>query len=192
MIHFDPVPEPHDFDKKAKQPGLRWIEKHPDAKRPKDFWTPFKPCLTEGFAHLCAYSALFEPVGTVDHYISVRTDMRLAYEWNNYRFASAWMNSSKQTADDRILDPFEVEDGWFEIILPSLQLVMTDSVPEEYMEKARFTLKRLHLQDDERIIRIRQEWYRMYLEHEITLEGLKRKAPLIARAIEKQQKETIP
>jgi len=127
---------------------------------------------------------MFEPVGTVDHFLSCREHRDLAYEWNNYRFASQWINSSKQSADDQVLDPFNVEDDWFEILLPSLQLVVTNSVPPEHRERAEYTLSRLHLRDDERVIRQRAEWYRMYREGELSLEGLRRKAPLIARAVD--------
>jgi hypothetical protein len=35
-------------------------------------------------------------------------------------------------------------------------------------------------------LRQREEWFRMYEQGQITLEGLAKKAPLIARAIEKQ------
>ena len=130
---------------------------------------------------------MYEPVGTVDHYRSCDADRKQAYEWANYRFASAWINSSKRTADDAVLDPFQVEDGWFEILLPSLQLVLTDAVPQGIKKIAEHTLTRLHLRDDERVIRQRREWYRMYQDGELNLEGLEKKAPLIARAIRKQQ-----
>ena len=57
MIRFARVPEPEDFDERAKAPGLA---AHPDAGRPKDFWTPFKGALAQGFRSLCAYSAMYE------------------------------------------------------------------------------------------------------------------------------------
>ena len=84
-----------------------------------------------------------------------------------------------------MLDPHEVEDGWFEIELPSLQLRLTDRVPAELRAKAEFTLRRLHLGDDERIVRQRSEWYRMYLDGELNLDGLRKKAPLIAQAVKR-------
>lgn len=186
MIHFDASPEPDDFNEKVRQPGAAWLALHPTG-RPKDFWGKCKGDLADGFRSLCAYSAMFEPVGTVDHYLSCDADRQQAYEWSNYRYASGWINSSKRTADDTVLDPFQVEDGWFEIILPSLQLVLTDVVPPEKKELAEFTLTRLRLRDDERVIRQRREWYRMYQVGELTIDGLEKKAPLIARAIRKQQ-----
>ena len=191
MIRFDRIPEPPNFDTRARQPGLKWIRNHPEAKRPPPYWRPFKPELAAGFKQLCAYTAMYEPVGTVDHFVSIDADKSLAYEWNNYRFAASWVNSSKQTAD-AILDPFEVEDDWFEILLPSLPLVLSDNIPPEHQARAAYTLERLHLRDDERVLRQRREWYRMYQTGELGLEGLGKKAPLIARAVDKQAKADDP
>lgn len=184
MIRVERVPKPEDFDEKARRPGLAWLQENPEAKRPRDLWSPFKSALADGFGMRCGYSAMFEPVGTVDHFVSVDEDMQLAYDWGNYRYASGWINSSKQNATG-LLDPFEVHDGSFEILLPSLQLVLSDAVPEADREKAAYTLERHHLAHHERVIRQRREWYRMYQDGEITLEGLRKKAPLIARAIDK-------
>ena len=188
MIRFALVPCPSEFDERCRRVGLAWLAEHPDATRPKDFWSPFKSRLAAGFGDLCAYSCMYEPVGTVDHYLSTTNHRALAYDWSNYRFASQWINSSKQTADEAVLDPLQVGDDWFEILLPSLQLVLSDAVPEEHRARAAYTLERLHLRDDERVIRQRRAWYRMYQEHQLTLAGLRMKAPLIARAVEKQQR----
>ncbi len=186
MIHVDPVAEPPDFKPRARQPGLTWLAANPQAKRPRDLWSRFKPALAEGFRHLCGYSAMYEPVGTVDHFLSWKRFREQANDWSNYRFASAWINSVKQTADSEVLDPYEVRDGWFELLLPSLQLVVSDRAPANIKAKAEHTLLRLRLRDDERVIRQRREWYRMYQSGEISLEGLRKKAPLIAHAVERQ------
>lgn len=192
MIKFTPRPEPPEFDQKARQAGNNWLAKNPNNKRPEDYWSPFKTNLADGFGNLCGYSVMYEPVGTVDHYLSCKNYPNLAYEWSNYRFASGWINSSKRTLDDQVLDPFQVGDDWFEIILPSLQLVLTNKVPPEERQKAEFTLQRLRLRDDERVIRQRQQWYQLYRDGDITVEGLEKKAPLIARAIRKQQQTVNP
>lgn len=184
MIHFDPIIEPLNFEDLCRRPGLAYLHNNPDCQRPPKYWTPFKTILADGFNNLCAYTVIYEPVGTVDHFISIKQDRNLAYDWANYRYASQWINSCKKHYN--VLDPFAVVDGWFEIILPSLQLVLTNQVPPEHREIAESTLKRLHLRDDERVIRSRLEWYRMYQEGELNLEGLRRKAPLIARAVDKQ------
>lgn len=187
MMHFDRVPEPPDFDEKARQPGLKWLREHADANRPHDYWRPFTPALRKGFRGLCAYAVLHTPVGTVDHYISFKGDRSLAYEWSNYRYASDLMNRKKSNRDDRVLDPHEVSDDWFEILLPSLQLVATDRLPPEQEERARHVLEEFGLRDDERIVRWRRSYYEQYLSGKLTFEGLRDFAPLIARAVEKQQ-----
>ena len=185
MIRFEKVPEPADFDQRARTPGEEWLAANPGSKRPKDLWTPFKGKLADGFRNLCAYSAMYEPVGTVDHFVSCDEDRSKAYDWENYRYCAAWINSSKGNVPaGHLLDPFEIGNGWFEIHLPSLQLRVSDNVPEEYRDRAEYVLTRLHLRDDERVMRQRREWYSMYEEEELTRAGLEGKAPLIAAAIE--------
>ena len=71
-------------------------------------------------------------------------------------------------------------------MLPSLQLVASESVPEGEQAGVQFVLERLHLGHDERIMRQRQEWYRMYQDGQLTLDGLATKAPLIAAAVIRQ------
>lgn len=113
------------------------MAKNPDPKKGvKDYWSPFKSQLADGFNNLCGYSAMYEPVGTVEHYLSRDNYRNLAYEWSNFRFASAWINSSKGTLDDLVLDPFDIGKDWFEILLPSLQLVLTNKVSPQQRQKA--------------------------------------------------------
>lgn len=141
----------------------------------------------------CAYSAMYEPVGTVDHYLSIEGGYRhLAYTWSNYRYAAGWVNSSKGTLDDQVLDPFQVSAGWFELKLPSLQLVMTAKVPQALRAKAQFTLDRLHLGHGEQVIRQRRAWYEMYRAGKLPLEGLDVVAPLLADAIRRQPTRKRP
>ena len=133
MIRFARVPEPADFDEKARVPGNAWLVANPDKKRPRDFWTPFKGPLADGFRSLCAHSVMYEPNGTVDHFVSWNEGRQQAYEWDNYRFCAGWINSSKtSTPANDLLDPFEVEDGWFEVHLPSLQLRVSESTPKRF------------------------------------------------------------
>lgn len=190
MIRVEPPLEPTGFDADVRKPGATWLANNANrASRPPDRWTKYKGELADGFQNLCAYSAMYEPVGTVDHFVSVDENRALAYEWGNYRYASGWINSSKQSLkSDQMLDPFEIGDDWFEIILPSLQLQLSGSVPAEVKELAEFVVQRLHLRDDERVIRQRREWYRLYQEGKLNLEGLRDMAPLIATAVEREQR----
>ncbi|MGK7927489.1 MAG: hypothetical protein AB4290_19975 [Spirulina sp.] len=188
MIRVTPPPEPSEFDAKVRQPGNSWLAKNVK-KDPIDYWSNFKSDLANGFGNLCGYSAMYEPVGTIDHYLCCKNYRELAYEWYNYRYASAWINSSKGTLDDRVLDPFQIGEDWFEIVLPSLELRLSDCIPVRERKRAKFTLERLHLRDDERVLRQRQAWYKLFLDGDLTLKGLEKKAPLIARAVRKQQEQ---
>lgn len=125
--------------------------------------------------------------GTIDHFLGIKNHRKLAYEWSNYRFASATMNSRKRAQDDRVLDPEEVRAGWFEILLPSLQMRMTESVPARLRSKAAHTLDRLGLADGERVIRWRRGWYEMYQLDRLSIDGLREVAPLIADAVERSR-----
>lgn len=185
MIRFALAPKPKRFAERVEVRGAAWLQANATG-RPSSYWNEFRSALADAFRNLCAYSAIWEPVGTVDHFVSCDEDRSRAYDWSNYRFASAWINSSKQALrSSQILDPLEVEDDWFEIILPSLQLVATDQIPEAYRERANFVLLRLRLRDGEAVIRQRQAWYQLYQEGKLTLEGLAERAPLIAAAVRK-------
>ncbi len=111
----------------------------------------------------------------------------MAYEWSNYRFASQTLNASKRCDDDAILDPYMVESGWFEILLPSLQMRVAEAVPPELRAKAECTIKRLKLQDGEKIIRWRRQWYSLYQRQLLSLDGLREVAPLIAEAVDRER-----
>lgn len=173
----------------VKKRGDAWLKANPAARRPKDFWSPFLFHLDEGFEHRCGYAAMLDPTGgTVDHYLSWKNRPDLAYEWGNFRFISHFLNSSKRDADDALLDPYLVQPGWFEILLPSLQMRVTDKVPAAHRAKAELTLKRLKLGDGEKIIRWRQRYYEKYQAGKLDLDGLRDIAPLIADAVEREQR----
>ncbi len=192
MIEIDRtrLTEPTDFDARCRQKGLQWLADHPKATRkgkvrPRDYWSPFRQQLADAFSDLCAYGAMYEPVGTIDHFEPVQTNEARAYDWDNYRFASAWINSSKSKRA-AVLDPLCVQQGWFEVILPSLQLVMVpDKIPAHLHALAEQTLADLHLRDDERVLRQRRAWLQKYEEGKLTLDGLREVAPLLAAAVEK-------
>lgn len=184
MIPVAPVPEPAGFDERARRPGNAWLAANPGAARPRDLWSPFRAVLEEGFANRCGYTAMHHAVGTIDHLRSYKTNPELTYEWSNFRYAAAWINSAKKTSE--VLDPYEVGEGWFEVLLPSLQLVATDKVPPERRAIVERTLKQLPIAHDERVLKQRRVWLKMYQEGKLSLEGLRAMAPLIAAAEEKR------
>ena len=201
MIPFSPVPEPEDFDADCRKKGQQWWTRKmvavftggrvPKSSEYPGYWKAFRNDLRRGFLGLCGYCAMHVPSGLeqVEHFVGVQEDPSLAYEWSNYRCAQSLMNQIKghrRSGEPQVLDPYNVKDGWFEILLPSLQLVLTDKIPCSIRPQAEFTLRRLKLRDDERLIRQRREWLAMYESGELTLQGLDKKAPLIAQAVRKR------
>lgn len=187
MIKVRRVRQPAGFAA-AKVEGDAWVAAHPGAARPKDLWSPYLASLAQGFGNRCGYAAMFDSAaGTVDHYLSWKNRPDLAYDWRNYRFAMHWINAKKGSLDAAVLDPHEVGDDWFEVLLPSMQLVLTDKVPKAKRARAQFTLDRLGLGDGEKAIRSRRAWYDQFLAGGLTLAGLEVVAPLIATAFRKQE-----
>lgn len=183
----NPISEPAAFDERCRKRGRKWLEKNPGGKRPPDYWSDFRLDLAASFHDRCGYGAMWISSGTVDHFVSCDEDRTQAYEWSNYRYLDGWINSSKNKKRSQdFLDPFEVGDGWFEVDLPSLQLKLTDVVPDAYRARAEYTLRNLPIRDDERLIRQRRAWYQLYEQGKLTLDGLREKAPLIATAVEKK------
>lgn len=180
MIPVSPVPEPVSFDAACRQPGNAWLQRNPGAERPHDYWSAFRADLAAGFGNRCGYSAMYEPSGTIDHYESHRDCPAKTYEWSNYRFAAQWLNSSKKK--QRVIDPYVVEDGWFEIQLPSLQLIATDRIPLALRPLVDQMKRSFPIFHDERILKQRRQWYRLYQEGKLSLAGLSEVAPLIAQA----------
>lgn len=187
MMRFKLQPEPVDWDARCRKRGQAWLASHPCYKhRPRSYWTEFEPELREAFAGLCAYLCMLVPKANMDHFLPIdhlkaQGKDHLAYEWSNFRYVEGIMNQRKLV--NLVLDPFQVKDDWFEILLPSLQLVLTDKVPKSKRVVAEFTLRKLGLTDSEVVIRYRREWYSMYQRGELTLDGLRRVAPLIAAAV---------
>ena len=188
MIPVARLAEPQDFDERVRKRGAEWIAEHGETATPRPYWIEFLPALREGFGRRCGYSAMLVDHGTVDHFRSQRDHRSLLYEWSNLRFASALMNASKKAR--AVLDPYEVGADWFEVVLPSMELVARfERIPADRHALVRATLATLPLVHDERIVRQRREWYAMFCAGELSIEGLERVAPQIAAAVERWQRE---
>lgn len=187
----NPIPEPTEFNINCRIPGNRWLNTHGNKNEGcPSLWRKFNSALQDGFESRCGFLGQHITSGTIDHFKSKKDNPSLIYEWSNYRFVEGWINSAKGSKSHTlIMDPFLVEKGWFEIILPSLQLVVSDRIPIQYRSLAESTLKNLPIRDDERAIKSRQSWLSAYRSGHLTLLGLKKYAPLIARAIIKEKAE---
>ena len=191
MIRIAQPPEPRTFDADCRQRGNTWLAANATG-RPRDFWTPFQPDLATGFANCCGYKAMWDLDGTVDHYLSCKNHRPQSYQWTNYRYASGSINSSKGTHDAAILDPYHVQDDWFEVDLLTMQLLPTAAVPAHEQVRADFTLKQLKLRNGTKVKRQRRVWYDQFKAGtfgagQTAIDNLRVFAPQVAIAIEKWQ-----
>jgi hypothetical protein len=192
VVRCTPAAEPADFDKQVRKPGRAWLREHRGStRRPPAYWRRCHAQLAAAFEERCAYTAMFLGApGTADHFVSIEENRNLAYEWSNYRYAAGWINSRKQSLrSEDLLDPFHVGNGWFELLLPSLQLQVSARCPTQRRTLAENTLKALGLRDDERVLRYRRQWLAEYESGEIDLDYLAKKAPLIAEAVHRWEQQ---
>lgn len=194
MIPVAKVKEPKDFKVKCAQKGKNWLKNNPGRKRGfPAHWLQFQPKLAAGFKNRCGWWAMEIEDGDVDHYLSKKNYPAKAYDWDNYRYIAGTVNSSKRNHDDSVLDPFDVEAGWFEVQLPSMRLVRTDKVPKTLRVKADFTLKQLKLGRGTKVRRNRRRWYEAYKKWTqnpntgLSIGGLEEIAPLVADAVKRWQ-----
>ena len=118
MIPTTPAPEPADFDRTVRQPGLRAVaelvgeapqrragrrfhqvvdsrDKIPAASFPP-YWRETLDDLQAAYDRVCAYLCVrISTDPTVDHYVAKSRRWDLVFEWSNYRLACAAMNSYK-------------------------------------------------------------------------------------------------
>ena len=190
MIRIAPPAEPPAFHALCRVPGNAWLATHATGRR--DLWTQFQPDLAAGFADRCGYKAMWDSDATVDHYLSIKHHRPLSFEWTNYRYVSGSINSSKGTHDTAVLDPFCVQDDWFEVDLLTMQLLPTSAIPTAEQTRADFTLQQLKLRDGTKVKRQRRKWYDQFKAGVFgpappAIDNLRVFAPQVAAAIEKWQ-----
>ena len=189
LIHVDAQREPATFDATVRQKGLAFLQSRSIAPdEPLAAGTDLSPywrdCLQDlyaAYAQTCAYlGVFFEMVvggATVDHYVAKSRRPALAYEWSNYRLACSRMNTRKRDYED-VLDPFEVEDGWFRLELVTGRVHLAPGLPEHVARKVKATIRRLGL-DDAGNREMRARHYREYRELALPHEFLKRMNPFL-------------
>ncbi len=194
----NPIPDPEGFDTECRTPGIVWRatrrlqDATPKTSEFPNLWAKYGDYLGQAFHGRCGWWAMWIAEGQVDHFLSKKNRPDLTYEWSNYRYIAGSVNGSKGNHDDKILDPFEVLDGWFEVILPSMQLILTDQIPKTLIAKAEFTLTELHLHDGKKVVRCRKRWYDQFKGEMLTFDGLQLNAPLVAKAVKKLQDSGEP
>ena len=105
------------------------------------------------------------------------------YEWTNYRLACSLMNARKD-AIASVLNPFEIEDGWFALELVGFQVVSGEGLAGDDLATVEDTIQRLRL-NDLICCEARAEYAEDYWDEQICLRYLMRRAPFVARELER-------
>lgn len=212
MIRVHRKEEPLDFDARVRQPGLSAIDElvgRPPRLRRRGprrakvaeteeqikpyqfpaFWTESLDQMMVLYEQRCAYLGLHLERSTgnpsVDHFVAKAKDWRLVYEWSNYRLSASLVNARKGVQP--VIDPFEVEEGWFALNLDSLYVEAGPSAPADRFSLIDSTLPILNLPECRKD---RGEYIRLYRlgpgQGGIDLHFLRRRAPFVAREMERQ------
>jgi len=191
VIPVAPQPEPADFDTKVRIPGQAFVKAHPHPTDWKDHWRKCLGDLTTAYKRICAYSAHWispgEGVASVDHFIPKSKKgigPKKAYEWDNFRLASLRMNARKGDHED-VLDPFKITNETFAIDFATLRPEPGPKVSQSLTRKVDATIRRLKL-DDNVCVESRADWLRLYCDKDLTLQGLRKRAPFLAYEIRRQ------
>ena len=194
MIHVVPQAEPASFNSLVRIPGRKFLRKTPKPTA-KQFashsdWREILDVLHDSYAGICAYSCHWIPYDTgndtVEHFKPKSKYPKLAYEWSNYRLVCGLLNGRKQNQED-VLDPFNVANGQFILIFPSLFVVPAPSLSSATKNKVLKTISRLGLNDEGTCLKSRIKWTTDYCNDDYDFRHLERHAPFIALELKRQK-----
>ena len=186
MRKITPPKRPWGWQTHVLKKGKDWLKigRNKNKNRPSPFWLAYRKEIRTAFNHICCYTVAYVPNGQVEHFIPWKNlrnirKATLAYEWTNIRYSDGWINQSKK--DRKFPDPFTIENDWFELNLPSLQLQATGNHPQSQSEAINNLLQRVS--NDERVMEMRQFLFKEYKYHNCTLIHVDNMLPLLGRAL---------
>jgi len=189
MIRVKPKREPNDFDAKVRQMGKAYLQTLGPGGKPKwsshAYWKSAKRDLWESNDGICAYLCRRVPLADaeIDHFKPKSRHPECAYEWSNFRLCSPRINKKK--GDCTVLDPFEVRDGSFRLVLLTGKIRLSCNGDIAYEGLCRDTIKRLGLNEnansEERATAIDD-----FLNGDMTLPYLKKLYPFVYSEIVRQ------
>ncbi|WP_324562806.1 hypothetical protein [Plasticicumulans sp.] len=197
MIPVAAQPEPADFDRRVRQPGLAFLagqgitHSAPSELRWKDHWRHCLVHLHAAYDGICAFLGVYiEPVTgarTVEHFRPKRTHPQLAYEWSNYRLVCNTLNGRKGDHED-VLDPFTLAPDTFCIEFTSGRIypdpVLEAREPVTFAA-AEATIRRLRL-DDAECRGVRTAHFGDYLAGDVSADFLRRHSPFVWYELRRQ------
>lgn len=180
--------EPLAWEAKVRIPGTTWLNigtgENRNAERPSSFWLKCRQETGEAFRHMCCYTAVYVANGEADHFTPWATlkgtpQAEDAYSWSNIRYCDGWINRSKGAST--FPDPFVVQDDWFELQLPSLELRETGKHPPQLSVAMDNLLRRV--KDDDRVMTLRRQYFAKYNGGSMSIQLLDSWMPLLGRAL---------
>lgn len=183
MIPVAQKPEPAQFDAEVRQPGLVFLQEHPEG-RLRPLWARARRDLHREYSSICAYTCQLVVGGEVDHFLPASKRRDLAYEWSNYRLSCSLANRTKG-AKVGLVDPFDVEQGWFAMTLPQCDIVSGPNVPEDRAGQVQATIAALNL-NCEQLVEWRHGVMVEFRDGHVSLDHLRRCYPFHAVELERQ------
>ena len=184
MQRPEPLPPGFDFDASVRVPGNTWLTANPNAlaKDMPPLWREAMPSLRASYKSVCAYFCCFVmPAtggGSTDHFVPKSKARKVAYDWDNYRFACTRMNSRKRDASE-VLGPFGLPDGWFVLAFNTMRVKPAVGLLAQDLKDVKATIRRLELNSHE-CINERQEHWDNYDKHGLSAARFIEFAPFVA------------
>lgn len=190
MIRVAAKAEYPNFDNEVRSPGAAFLATCPapnsDQFKRKNFWSRAAQELHAAYSGICAYTAMYLPEqGSVDHFLPKKSHPHLAYEWSNFRLASGRVNSSKGHSTN-ILDPFEIEDHWFHMDIPTCLLKANLELDRPLRIAISQTINTLRLNQDDNYVQERCNILVEYAREDVSLAFITRRYPFLAKEINRQ------
>lgn len=190
MIRVTPKNEYPSFDAEVRAPGAAFLLSCPtptsEQFRRRNFWSRAASELHAAYSGICAYTAMYLPErGSVDHFQPKTVSPHLAYEWSNFRLASGRVNSSKGNSTN-ILDPFEIEDGWFHMDIPACLLFANPTLEKSIRSQISGTINSLRLNHDDAYVQERCNILMAYAAGDISGTFLGQRYPFLAKEVARQ------
>lgn len=194
MIRVAQQPEYEGFDQSVRQRGQAFLRGNPNPNsqqfKKHNYWSSCLQNLHAVYQGQCAYTSrhLVE-TGSVDHFLPKSRYPHLAYEWDNFRLARQVINSRKGNSEE-VVDPFQVEQGWFVLDLPSCLVKAGEELTAEIRASVNRTINTLALNQDERLVQERCDLLVNLADGDITLRYLDRHYPFLSSEVRRQNVET--
>jgi len=196
VIPVQARPEPADFDTKVRARGMRSLRVKgidptlplPAGKTLSPFWRDCLDDLYREYDQTCAYLAVHMERATggvtADHFVAKSQLPGQAYEWSNFRLASAIVNARKCDFSD-VLDPFALPPDWFRLELVTGRIYANPGIAPADQALVVATIDRVGL-DNATNREMRARHYQEYRQGAYTAGFLSRRSPFVYQEADRQ------